>query len=129
MGIPGRFRRPAYFVLDFRPGWFWTAAQLRELGVEATFRPTRHLGLTLGGYTNRLGSIADVDFGVLKAGGFLYLGTGRWLGDSIRLGIDGRTRLGPVEFTGQVLRGAHRGASSRLGGTWTPATRSCPGCP
>lgn len=113
--------RPSYFVFDHRPVWFWTANQLREMGVEASYRPVQNLGLTIGGYNNKgnykFGTLivksvigrVDLDLGLAKAGGFLYYGTGRWWGDSTRVGLDLRTMVGPLELTGQLLSGVYGG--------------------
>ncbi len=113
--------RPAYFVFDHRPAWFWTAAQFRKSGVQASLRPVPNLALTVGGYNDqasfRVGGAlvkdavgrAEVDFGRFQAGAFGFVGTGRWFGDSTRLGFDLRTRVGPVQISGQVLRGSYFG--------------------
>lgn len=113
--------RPAYFVFDHRPGWFWTASPMREMGLEVSFNPVPALGLTVGGYNNKgsykfgtlivkslIGRI-DMNLGAVNAGGFLYYGTGRWWGDNVRVGIDLRTTIGPMEVTGQVLGGMYGG--------------------
>jgi hypothetical protein len=113
--------RPYYLVFDERPGNFLTAAAEHQMGVQANYSPLKALGFTLGAYNNKgsykfgtllvkdtLGRV-DVDLGFARGGGFYYYGTGRWLGDRTKAGVDVRTRLGPIELSGQILHGVSYG--------------------
>ncbi len=118
---PDAAGRPAYLVMDYRPGNYLTAAVDREMGLQASYRPARGFAFTVGAYNNKssykFGTLpvkdaltrVDVDLGFAQGGGFYYYGTGRWLGDRTKAGFDVRSRIGPIDLSGQVVHGTSYG--------------------